>query len=370
MDFTKLLCDLVRIPSVTDNIPEVNRCVEFLRGKLEAEGLFCSEEVFADGRKALWASNVADRRPDLMVVAHLDVVPVDSDDEFVPVVDGDRLVARGTFDCKGQAVAAIAALLDLAADKSSGATMGVLLATDEEGGGRTTAGMVERGYGASKAALVYDTNGGCDICVGQKGIVCIRLTAKGRGGHASRPWDFDNPVLKLVDAIARLNAWWQDKYPHTADNWHNSLAPTMLSAGKVSNQIPDTATAVLNIRFVETTTAAEIAAEVRRVTGLEVEVGETTPCVVFEPSGPAFKMLAEIISSQFGGAKVGFSRMCGATDARHLTSLGVPIAISGVAGDGAHRRGEYVELPSIGKFAAIAAEYARRLAARGAADNR
>ena len=42
---TDLLCDLIRIKSVTDNIPEVNRCVNFLRGKLEAEGLHCAVET-------------------------------------------------------------------------------------------------------------------------------------------------------------------------------------------------------------------------------------------------------------------------------------------------------------------------------------
>lgn len=361
MDFQELLCDLVRMPSVSDDISEVNKCVDFLCAKLEAEGLFCAKETF-DGVKALWASNVADKRPDLMVVVHLDVVPVDSSDEFNPVIDGDRMIGRGTFDCKGQAVAAIAALLDVAADKSSGATMGVLFATDEETGGHTTGWMVDRGYGASKAALVYDTNGGSDICIGQKGIVNLRLTAEGHGGHASEPWNFDNPVLKLCDAIIKLNAWWAGRYPHTDDNWHNSLAPTILSAGKVQNQIPDMATAMLNIRFIETTTAEALAEEVREVTGLKTEITETTPCVCLQPSGPAFEALSEIISAHFGGAKVGFSRMCGATDARHLAPLGVPIAISGVDGGCAHRCGEYVELPSIRRFASIAADFARRLA--------
>lgn len=361
MDATGLLCDLIRIPSVTDDVAEVNRCVEFLHARLEAEGLVCAEEVFEGGRKALWASNITGKRPDLVVVVHLDVVPVDSADEFEPVVDDYAVRGRGTEDCKGNAVAAISALLDIAADKASGASMGILFATDEETGGRTTAGMVERGYGAAKAALVYDSPGGHDVFVGQKGILRLRLVAEGRGGHASAPWEFDNPVLKLADAIIRLRAQWEAKYPRAKDEWHNSLAPTMLSAGKAVNQIPDTATAMVDIRFIETSTPEGLADEVREMTGLKVELVEEFPCVTFEPSGPAFDTLSEIISSHSDGAKVGFRRMCGATDARHLASLGVPIAVTGVDGDGAHSHGEYVVISSIPKFAAIAADYARRL---------
>ena len=363
LNYTDLLCDLIRIKSVTDNIPEVNRCVEFLRGKLEAEGLFCAVETFDNGRNALWASNIPGKRPDLMIVVHLDVVPVDADSQFEPIVNGDVVIGRGSEDCKGNAVAAIAALQEIAADKASEASIGILFAADEEKGGTTTAGMVARGYSAAKAAIVYDAGGGANIYIAQKGIVELRVIAEGKGGHASRPWNFDNPIWKLYDALAKLRAHWEAKYPHKAgEDWHNSLPPCMLSAGKAANQIPDTAEAVLNIRFIEDATPESITEEVREVTGLKVETIEVSPCVYFPPDSPAVQLLSKVIAESFGVEKTGQFRMNGATDARHLVVLGVPVAIAGVKGEGAHQSDECVWISSISQFASIAAEFARRLA--------
>ena len=363
LDTTDLLCDLIRIKSVTDNIPEVNRCVEFLRGKLEAEGLFCAVETFDGGRKALWASNIPGKKPDLMIVVHLDVVPVDADSQFEPIVNGDVVIGRGSEDCKGNAVAAIAALQEIAADKASGASIGILFAADEEKGGTTTAGMVARGYSAAKAAIVYDAGGGANIYIGQKGIAIIRVIAEGKGGHASRPWNFDNPIYKLMDGLAKLRAYWDAKYPHVnGKDWHNSLAPCILSSGKAGNQIPDTAEAVLNIRFIEDSSPEKIAEEIREATGLKVEIGETSPCVFFPPDSPAVDVLSKVIAESFGVEKTGHQRMNGATDARHLAGLGVPVAVAGVKGEGAHQSDECVWLSSIKQYGAIAAEFARRLA--------
>ena len=358
-----LLCDMMRIKSVTTDIPEVNRCVAFVRETLEAEGLKCAVETFDDGRQALWASNIEGKKPDLMIVVHLDVVPVDSDSQFEPVIDGDTIWGRGSEDCKGNAMAAIGALMQVAADKDSGASIGILFTTDEEMGGRTTAGMVARGYGAAKAALVYDAGGESNIFIGQKGIVELRLVAEGKGGHASRPWAFDNPIYTLMAAIEKLHAHWEAKYPHAdGQEWHNTLAPCMLSSGKAPNQIPDTATATINIRFIETSTPEAIVEEVREVTGLKVEPFAISPCVFFPPDNPVVETLSQVISESFGGVKVGHRRMNGATDARHLGNLGVPVAVSGIRGEGAHQADECASLSSIKRFADIAAEFARRLA--------
>ena len=359
---TDLLCDLIRIKSVSSDVAEVNRCVEFLRAKLEAEGLFCKTETFAEGRQALWASNIEGKRPDLLIVVHLDVVPVDTDDQFNPVVDGDTIYGRGSVDCKGNAVAAIAALREVAADAASGASLGIIFTTDEEIGGDTTLGMVERGYGASKAALVYDAGAKSNIFIAQKGIVELRLVAEGKGGHASCPWQFDNPIYTLVEALARLRAHWEAKYPHVAgQDWHNSLAPCMLSAGKAPNQIPDTATATINIRYIETSTPEQIVEEVRQVTGLRVEPFAASQCCFFPPDNPLIDVLSKVISESYDGAKVGHYRMNGATDARHLGPLGVPVAIMGITGSGAHQSDEHAFLSSIDRFGHIAAEFARRL---------
>ena len=45
---TAFLLDLLRIPSVTDDVPQVNRAVAAMRGWLEARGVFCETEAMPD----------------------------------------------------------------------------------------------------------------------------------------------------------------------------------------------------------------------------------------------------------------------------------------------------------------------------------
>ena len=98
------------------------------------------------------------------------------------------------------------------------------------------------------------------------------------------------------------------------------------------------------------------------MTGFKVEIGETSPCVFFPPDSPAVEVLSQVIAESFGVEKTGHLRMNGATDARHLGNLGVPVAVSGIRGEGAHQADESASLSSIKRFADIAAEFARRLA--------
>lgn len=359
----ELICELVKIRSVTADIPEVNNCVEYLRDQLAGEGFFCAVETFDGGRKALWASNIDGKKPDLTIVVHLDVVPVDSDTQFEPRIEGDKIIGRGTGDCKGNAVAAILALREIAADKSGRASIGVIFATDEEHGGSTTAGMVERGYGAKKAALVYDSYSESSLCVAHKGILTLEITANSVGGHSSIPWCFKNPIDLLMDALVKLRAHWDAKYPHVdGQEWHNTCAVTMFNAGKAFNQIPDAATATLNIRFIETATPESLTEEVKSVTGLDCRICDISPCVSFPADSAEVQLLGKIVAKSYGVSETKYIKGNGATDARHLGPLGVPVAVTGIEEHGIHQSNETASLSSMTRYGAIAAEFARELA--------
>ena len=173
------LLDLLRIPSVTDDVPQVNRAVAAMRGWLEARGVFCETEAMPDGRELLYASVVEGQRtPKLLLNAHLDVVPA-SPTLFEPRIEGDRIHGRGTQDCKGNAIAMATALAALA---GSGASVGAVFSTDEEEGGETSGEAVARGCRATGLTAVLDA-GPWSITYSQKGILSLRLVAKGRGGH-------------------------------------------------------------------------------------------------------------------------------------------------------------------------------------------
>ena len=256
---TAFLLDLLRIPSVTDDVPQVNRAVAAMRGWLGARGVFCETETMPDGREFLVASVVkGGRTPKLLLNAHLDVVPA-APEQFEPRVEDGNVAARGASDCKGNAVAAATALAALA---GSGASVGAVFSTDEEEGGETSGEAVRRGCRATGLTAVLD-GGAWSITCAQKGIASFRLVAKGRGGHSSSPWCFDNPIDKLLDGWARVRAAWP-AIPEDEWHWGDSIAATVVRAGSVHNQIPDEAEMVANVRYVNPGDEPRIEAMMRR----------------------------------------------------------------------------------------------------------
>ena len=338
---------MLRIPSVTADVAQVNRVVELVKDYLEAHGLFCAVETF-NGRKALFASTTEGKRPDYLLNAHLDVVPA-SEAMFSPVREGDRMVGRGTVDCKGAAAVAARVLIDL----KGKADVGAVFSTDEETGGETTLGMVERGYGASRLICIVDANP-YSIVHAQKGSLIFRLTARGRGGHSSEPWMLENPIDRLMDGYLKLRAAWPAVTP---DHWCDTMAATVVRAGQAGNQVPDTAEMLVNIRFIEPGSEARIEALLRSATGLEVEVLNQTPPVFTDTSHPEMQRLRAVMAAKWPDRDVDFSQLHGATDSRHFIRLGVPVAVLGLVGGKMHCEGEWVDLRSMDEYAEVLETY-------------
>lgn len=350
--------DLLRIPSVTSDVPQVNRAVAAMRGWLEARGVFCETEAMPDGREFLVASvRRGERTPRLLLNAHLDVVPASSA-LFEPAIEGDRIRGRGTQDCKGNALAAASALAALA---GSGASVAAVFSTDEEEGGSTSGESVRRGCRATGLTAVLD-GGPWSIVCAQKGIVSLRLVARGRGGHASEPWRFDNPIDRLLDGWARVRAAWP-AIPEDEWHWGDSIAATVVRGGAVHNQIPDEAEMVVNVRYVTPGDAPRIEAMVREASGLEVRRLAHCEPVFCDENAPALAALRGVMAAAFG-REIPMRRMQGATDARHFAGPGsAPVAIIGVEGGACHEEREWASLSAIQAYADLLESFGRSFAA-------
>ena len=342
-EYLKLLEELIRLRPVTADIPAVNRVVDRLQAFLTAKGLHCATEEL-EGRKILYASNVPGKNPDLMLNAHLDVVPAEEESWQIRIED-EWVYGRGSVDCKGNAVAIVKALCEM----PEGVSAGAIFTVDEEVGGFTTEYMVKQGYYPKRMTCIMDSWNNDTICCAQKGILVVKLIAHGKGGHSSAPWSFENPMDKLMDGYIRFRDLWQN--PTAGDSWHKSMAATVIRGGMAVNQIPDTAELTLNFRYVEDSEKDQIL-KMLEVSGLEVEVIENCRPVCVPTSSDAMALLSSVLEKNLGSFN-GFRKMNGATDARHFASLGLPVAIIGVEGCGAHALVEKVSLKSMEKYARI-----------------
>ena len=105
------LKEFLRIPSIStlaEHAPDVRRAAEWLAATLRDAGIEHVEVSETGGHPVVYGDWLhADGAPTILVYGHYDVQPVDPIDlwhspPFEPVVEGDRMVGRGSADDKGQ----------------------------------------------------------------------------------------------------------------------------------------------------------------------------------------------------------------------------------------------------------------------------
>ena len=350
----EFLRELAAMRPVTADPEAVDRVQYRMKEFLDANGIFTTVEKVLD-RHLVFASTDGAKTPDILFNAHLDVVPASDDAQYDIVERDGKIFGRGPADDLGNALCVAKTLIALKGKVSAGA----IFTGNEECGGSTTGGMVDLGYGAKKMVIVSDGNNGPErVVYAQKGIVTLKLTAHGKSGHSSAPWASDNAIEKLMAGYQKFASTWEN--PRSIDDWRSSMAPCIVSGGKAVNQIPDEATLFVNFRVVTDDEFENLAGRVRETTGLDVEFFRGCRPYSGNPEAPEMRLLARVIHDLYG-IETEFARMTGATDARHLQRCGVPVAIIGCKGFGAHSVNEYLESDAVDRMLAVYTELARRL---------
>ena len=231
-EFTELMKDLIRCRPASADAAAVDKATCVLKDFLESRGIYCVLEKI-NGRLCLYASTRPGKVQDLLLNSHVDVVPAASEDEYVPYEKDGWLYGRGAADCLGNTVC-IARVL--CAVKDSACT-GAVFSSDEEIGGLTARAMVERGYGARHACIVLDAFMNHNIITKHKGMVSVKLSSHGSGGHSSLPQGRLNPIDKLVDAYIQLRKLWNEANPAAGTDWPNTMTPCIFSSGTVDKQL-------------------------------------------------------------------------------------------------------------------------------------
>ena len=159
--------------------------------------------------------------PTLTFLGHVDTVRADREEWSRDPWGGDLVNGwvwgRGALDMKGQVAAELAACLELGREgwRPAGGELLLVLTADEEAGGDLGARwLCEQHPDKVRSDFVVNEGGGSRIefggrdfytlSVGEKGIFRMRLTARGRAGHASLPKIGENALLKLASNLSRL----------------------------------------------------------------------------------------------------------------------------------------------------------------------
>ncbi len=379
---TITLCqEMIRIPSVNhgEGKGDEKAMAEYVASKLAEVGIKSELIETAPNRVNVVAKvEGADQsRPGLVLHGHIDVVPVNaadwSVDPFSGVIKDGFIWGRGAVDMKDMD-AMILATVRMWQRIGYKPPRNILLAffADEEAGSNYGSRWLVKhrpeifdGYSEAVSEV-----GGFSVTItgehrlylieaAQKGIQWMKLTAKGTAGHGSFI-NQDNAVTKVADAVARIGKyeWPQletktsniffrkiaeltgDKYDpknvkpllhHLGDavkmlgaTISNTANPTMLEAGYKVNVIPQSASAMVDGRFLPGH-ENQLQETVRKLAGDDIEIEILTRDIALEVefAGPLVKAMCDAISGEdSAGIPVPYL-MSGGTDNKALHDLGI-----------------------------------------------
>jgi acetylornithine deacetylase/succinyl-diaminopimelate desuccinylase-like protein len=378
-EVARIARDLIRIDTTNYGAGRSNgerEAAEYVAAHLEGLGL--RPEVYEPiPRRTNVCARVPGRdrgRPALVVHGHLDVVPAIaedwSEDPFGGVVRDGMLWGRGAVDMKDMDAMILAAVGDIL--RGGGQPDRDLILTffaDEENGGEEGSALVvrDRPEWFSGATEAISEVGGYSITVagkrayllqtGEKALLWLRLTARGRAGHGSGHHP-DNAVTRLAEAVAELGrTQWPIRLTETTSSLLAGFArlsggseddpdaladlagaaapfirstlrtttnPTGLTAGYKHNVIPDRAEALIDVRVLPGT-EDEALADIRRIVGADVEITTVTRDVGLESPfrGDLVERMIAALARHDPGVPVIPYLMGGGTDNKALSRLGI-----------------------------------------------
>jgi acetylornithine deacetylase len=250
---------------------------EWLAAELERRGYHVTQQPVADGRCNIFAT-LDD--PRVVFSTHFDTVP-----PFFPSdVRDNALYGRGSCDAKGILAAQLAAVERLRA--AGERRVGMLFVVGEE-------------RGSDGAAMANTTPGGSTflingeptdnhLALATRGILRLRLTARGRAAHSAAPEHGESAIDKLIDVLVRMRSM---RWPSDADLGETFYTTGLIEGGIAPNVISPSASAEVMFRI--STSADEVLAaartlepavtveEVLRVRPVRLHVVDGIPTKVF-----------------------------------------------------------------------------------------
>jgi succinyl-diaminopimelate desuccinylase len=364
LDPVSLLSDLIRCPSVT---PTEGGALSYLERVLAGAGFRVERVVFSEPGtpdvENLYA-RIGVGAPYLLFAGHTDVVPPGDAARWTrapfsgDVAEG-KVWGRGATDMKGGIAAFLSATLaHLAEHGPTKGSIGFLITGDEEGPAingtvKLLRWAAARGERFDACVLGEPTNVdavGDMVKIGRRGSYSATLAVAGRQGHVAYPHLADNPVPRLVAAVAALstpldggNEWFQP----------SNLEIVGLEAGAGAfNVIPAEARAKLNVRFNDGWTGASLEAELRRRIAAAIGEGGWT----LEPQkgnsesfltkpGPFVDAIVGAIHDVTGRAPA-LSTTGGTSDARFIKDF-CPVVEFGLVGKTMHQVDEHAEIADL-----------------------
>ena len=301
--------------------------------------------------------------PHICFAGHTDVVPVGAanwrTDPFGGEVRDGILYGRGACDMKGGIAAFVAAVAQHGPPNGS---ISLLITGDEEGVATDGTVRVLEWMAANDQIPDFCIVGeptcpvklGDMVKIGRRGSLNAKITVHGTQGHVAYPQRADNPVHRLIRIADALTA-----APIDAGNdWFQptSLQFTSIDVGNpVTNVIPASASAMLNIRFNSDHTGAALSAWLRAVISqhaerFDLDIAISGESFLTQPGEQVDNLRRAIVGTS--GVEPKLDTGGGTSDARFIARY-CPVAEFGLVGSTMHQTDECVPVAELRDLARI-----------------
>lgn len=366
----ELLTELVRIPSVNPMlVPGAtgeHEIASVIANRLsQMPGI--SVEIIDDdaGRPNVVASAGNGPGRTLMLNGHTDTVGIAGMKQpFEPYIEDNRLHGRGAIDMKASLAGMIVVLEEIARDPTfPGTVVGTFVADEEYASTGTQAICREIGRWAPDGAIVTEPQG-LQIGIAHKGFVWAEINTHGFAAHGSQHQlgvDAIAHMGRVLEGLERLNARLGTVDPHPLVGLP-SVHASLIQGGQELSSYPESTRLEIERRTVPGETESQIRAEIQHIIEHlsaqdEQFSADYSIMLVRDPfevneEEPVVKALQRATQATTG-VPATLSGSMGWMDSSILDQAGVPTAIFGPTGEGAHGLDEWVDLDSLATFISV-----------------
>ena len=288
-----LLQSLIGIPSISR---EEDAAADFLQNYIEESGIMTGRS----GNNVWCISPMFDTsKPTILLNSHIDTVkPVNGwrRHPFTPKHENGKLYGLGSNDAGASVVSLFQVYRYLSATEQK-YNLIFLASCEEEVSGKNGIESILKQLPPITLGIVGEPTE-MQPAIAEKGLMVLDVTAYGRSGHAARN-EGENAIYKMLPDVE----WFRT---HRFPKESSLLGPvkmtvTQINAGTQHNVVPDTCTAVVDIRTNECYSNEELFEEIKKHVSCEVKARSfrlNSSCI--SADHPIVKRAVELGKEPFG----------------------------------------------------------------------
>lgn len=343
----ELLSRLIKFKSDKNHPQEIKKCFDFIVNDLKKAG-FKVKTYSSKGKPSLIAAKKLKKYYQYILNGHLDVVPTDYPNAFKPTVKASRLYGRGASDMKG----VDAAMIELIKDKDlKNVDLALMLTSDEELGGLDGVSyLLNKKEYSCDCVIVPDGGNNFHLTLTEKGVIHVKLTAKGKAAHGSQPWLGENAIEKLISVYQKI----KKKIPDTTakNRWLPTVSLGKLVGGDATNKVPSYAEMYLDFRFPKKNQGKEILdlidKTIKKFKKVSYQIPSEGTIMTTSKNNQYVKKIIQLAKKEKVNLKI--SKAHGASDGRFFSAKGIPVIMFSPVSSQAHVDNEWVDLKSLNRF--------------------